>query len=134
MKDEIKIPDLEELYNEVRDYIKEKQGDKGYFMTWNPDAWFMHELELSDLISAWTISNIYEYVERRVYSVRVKDDRIELNITNDREKGIPKMPEEFWVDLKADTKSSLYEGAKIFLYEPTLFSLARNIQKYEQEE
>lgn len=63
-------PNLDPLYNELRDFIKEHQGDKGYIKTEDQDCDTIYTLIYRDA----------EFIARdaKVHGVRVKDNDIQI--------------------------------------------------------
>lgn len=112
------IPDLTPMYNSVRDYIKEHQGDKGFINTSNEECDGIYYI-------IWS-GRDDECYERRAVAVKVIDTRIyvlvdfncEYTITDDEIRD--KYYEQDWYDLAYSD----------ILYIPTIFSLADNIEQY----
>lgn len=120
MNNPFHIPDLTPMYNAVRDYIKEHQGEKGYISTWE---------EGFDIL--WTM--IYtgydsEYEEQMVYAVRVKNDDIQIVYDTYRTKYtdeyIASLGDEDWYSIRYDD---------CIVYLPTIFSIAESIESYVEE-
>jgi len=120
------IPNLDPLYNTLRNYIKEHQGDQGYI---NTDSCLNgRNLDTIYGIKYCQESEIGE--ERIVFGVRVRNDDIEVlmkpwmrTFHNCPEK------EEYTDDHNWDTLKS---GDTCY-YIPTLFSIAETIEEYTNE-
>lgn len=118
------VPDLTPMYEAVRDYVKEHQGEKGFILTDNPEndtIWAICYDEAMN--SAW---------EPEVKAVRVnKYGALQAVIDNSSvcydEDRVAKIPEEtqgvcgFWLDVQ-------YDDYLYFI--PTIFNIAENIEEY----
>lgn len=119
-----KVPDLTPMYEAVRDYVKEHQGEKGFILTDNPE---------NDTI--WAIcydEAMNSACEPEVKAVRVnKYGVLQAVIDNSSvlydEDRVAKIPEEtqdvcgFWLDVQ-------YDDYLYFI--PTIFNIAENIEEY----
>lgn len=113
----IRIPDLDSLYDSVRDFIKENQGDKGFICTDNP---------MCDTIWTFFYSDDYNTpFEFEVNAVRVIGDAIEILFDQASiiytEEDIANADETDWYDIKDDYH---------IYYIHTLFSIAESIYEY----
>lgn len=119
-----KVPDLTPMYEAVRDYVKEHQGEKGFILTDNPEndtIWAICYDEAMN--SAW---------EPEVKAVRVNKhgvlqaviDNSSVCYDEERVAGIPEETQDvcgFWLDVQ-------YDDYLYFI--PTIFNIAENIQEY----
>lgn len=113
----MRIPDLTPMYEAVRDFVKENQGDKGFICT---------DDEKCDTI--WTIvySDMYATsFEYEVKAVRVKNEDLEIIYDYP---GIIYEDEEIRNRDEDDWSSVQYDD--FVYYIPTIFNLAENIQEY----
>lgn len=112
-------PNLEPFFNEVRDYIKANQGEKGYIDTQDKDKDTIYALVYEDAE--------FRAVDKKVYAVRVKDDDIEvfyddvpltydLSFTED--------------DFKDERRWDSIRWSDIVYYIHTLFYIADFIEEY----
>lgn len=129
----IRIPNLDEMYEDVCKYVRENQGEKGY-IDCQP-----YQEEPGDIIYTyeWTdFSGIFE--ERMVYGVRWNEEEQDLEICFE-----PYM-RTYRTIYDDKTFRGLYEGEDAdanaewysvkwcdsVLYIPTIFNLAENIEEY----
>ena len=116
-KNPMRIPDLSPMYEAVRDFVKENQGDKGFICTDNYEC---------DAI--WCIVYDLDYFEAHEYevkAVRVKNKNLEIlfdspSIRYD-DKSCAEIDDDAWCDVMYD--DCVY-------YVPTIFNIAENIQEY----
>lgn len=113
----INIPNFQDLYKEVRDYVRENQGEKGYIDTQNEDC---------DPIKAIVYDNIYtlNLTEYYVKGIRVNGDDLEIiydlpNVVYDEDAF--KSEDAEWMEI-------CYDDYVYFV--PTLFSIAESIEQY----
>ena len=113
----MRIPDLSPMYEAVRDFVKENQGDKGFICTDN-----------SECDTIWCIVYDFDYFEIREYAVkviRVKNNTLEIiydpPMIHYDDESIAELSDDEWFELKYS--DSIY-------YIPTLFNIAENIQAY----
>lgn len=123
----INIPDLESMYEDVRDFVKKHQGEKGYIIT-DSDDWKKEPMN----------GLIYDDIEERnidaqVKAIRVDPDFGEVQVILDYDFD-KKYDDEMvsnaevdegnygnWLDLK---------NCMNLQYVRTLFSIAENIEEY----
>ena len=113
------IPDLNPMYDSVREYIKENQGKKGFILT-EPQG-------IKDTISTIVFESEFYMMcfEAVVKAVRVKDERIEVLYSTSNtpytESDVCEIAEEFWYDIKNSPNIE---------YITTIFNIAENIEQY----
>lgn len=114
------IPDLNPMYNKVKDFVKEHQGEKGFILTDN-----------SECDTIWTIVYDGYYGEVRefeVKAVRVVGDRLEcyydLPGVTYKEKDIEYIETRDWHSVVTDDE---------VMYIPTIFSIAESISEYVEQ-
>lgn len=113
----MRIPDLSPMYEAVRDFVKENQGDKGFICT---------EDNRCDTIWAYvyddTLTSIHEF---QIKAVRVKDNRLEVLYDISQiyyeDEMVRIQSEDEWYDVQC---------ADLILYVPTIFNIAECIQEY----
>jgi len=116
-KNPMRIPDLTPMYEAVRDFVKEHQGDKGFICTDDnrcDTIWCIVYSEIS--------GTAYEY---EVKAVRVKHNTLQVvydtpGIIYDGD-AVMRMSDEEWYDVQFD--DNVY-------FIPTIFNIAENIQEY----
>lgn len=119
---DLKIPDLNPMYNAVVEFIKTHQGEKGYIDTQNDDL---------DTIYTYAFnydSNAFE--ENVVHGVRVVDNEIEVVYEPfTRTYKVVYDEDSFKSE---DTEWESIRGGDI-AYIPTIFSIAESIWEYVEE-
>lgn len=122
-----KVPDLTPMYEAVRDYVKEHQGEKGFILTDNSENDTIWAICYDDTQnSAW---------EPEVKAVRVNEHGVLQAVIDNSsvcydEDRVAKIPEEtqdvcgFWLDV-------LYDDYLYFI--PTIFNIAENIEEYVED-
>ena len=116
------IPNLDPLYNEVVEFVKENQGEKGY-IDCQPAL-------KNDIIYAIMYSGDmgcgYEYY---VYGVRVRDNELEVRLEPINDTYTVKYEEE---DFTEDDPYNPWESVRCgdVYYIPTLFNIAECIEEY----
>ena len=113
------IPDLTPLYNEVVEYVKKHQGDKGYIdcqPSLNGDI--IYGLIYDDFCGSG--------LEKYVYGVRVVDDDVEIILEDIMRTYLEKYTDE---DFKESDKWQSLRWGDVY-YIPTLFNIAENIEEY----
>jgi len=117
------IPDFDPLYNEVVEFVKEHQGEKGYIDCQPSIGW--------DIIYAIMYDDWYgSGVEKFVYAVRVVNDDLEalvVPITSNFRTVY--QPEDF-TDSEADWQSVRWGDV---YYVHTLLNIAEAIDEYVEE-
>ena len=112
-------PNLDPLYNELRDFIKEHQGEKGYIETQDNDCDTIYTLVYRE--------DEFRAIDAKVHGVRVKNDKIQIawadmplheNIVFTEE---DYKDESNWFDLRYD---------ECVYYVHTLFYIADFIEEY----
>lgn len=113
----MRIPDLSPMYEAVRDFIRENQGDKGFICTEDNRCDTIWTYVYND-----TLTSIYEY---QVKAVRVKNNRLEV---------LYDLSQIFYEDemVKIQSEDEWYDVqyADLILYVPTIFNIAECIQEY----
>lgn len=114
--------DITPLYNAVRDFIKEHQGEKGYINVQDKSKDTIYAVAYEDL-------DYYTLCEGRVKAIRVKDDEIEIIYENE-----PYYINTVWTDediRDADENDwELVLGSEKVFCTQTLYSIAENIDEY----
>lgn len=111
------IPDLRSMYNAVRDYVKEHQGEKGFINTDDPHCDTMYTIAYD-----CGYKDVSEY---EIKAVRV-DSHNKLQILYDSffvyytDESIAEMEKE-WRDVEYDD---------YVCYIPTIFNIAEGIREY----
>ncbi len=121
------IPDLTQMYEAVRDFVKEHQGKKGYILT-EP----AQDETLYDTIWGFTYNESERQAEEaQVKAVRVSKDN-ELQVILDQyaiwdDESVKNVGEDYdcifgcWANVE-------YDDCVYFI--PTIFNIAENIQQY----
>lgn len=117
------IPDLRPLYEKVRDYVKEKQGKKGYILTDDPDHPAIYTLVYMD--------KEFEGRESQVKALRVNEkDELQLVYNSPRirytEEDIERDNEE-----NVDQWADLWDDENVYFI-PTIFNIAEIIREYTE--
>jgi hypothetical protein len=117
----INIYDFTPLYNEVKSYIKEKQGEKGFINTQD---------ERFDTIYAVVYLDDYTMYDAHVKAVRVANEQIEIIYEIDSYSLRVKWSDE---DLKNANNEEweVINNDEVIYYIPTLLSIANYIEEYE---
>lgn len=112
------VLNLDPMFNDLKMYIEEHQGEKGYIDT--------QECSMKDTIFGFMYNEDLEtFEESVVYGVRVKDDDIEIILEHSAMSyNVEYTDEDFknaeWVSLRWSD----------VLYIQTLFNIAENIEEY----
>jgi len=114
----MRIPDLTPMYEAVRDFVKEHQGDKGFICT-----------DDSTCDTIWCVVRdlvYFEIYEYEVKAIRVKDNNLEIlyddaSTRYDEKSCGDMMDDNCWFDVR------LHDCID---YIPTIFNIAENIQEY----
>lgn len=114
------IPNFTPLYNEVKAYIKDKQGEKGYINTQDNNA---------DNIYAVVYSDDYTMYDAHVKAVRVANDQIEIIYEIDYYGGRIEWKDEDIKNASEDDWEDIY-FSDVIHYIPTLISIAEAIDLY----
>lgn len=113
------IPDLNPLYEEVRDFIKANQGEKGYIDCQPSLGWdIIYGLIYDDFCGSG--------VEKYIYGVRVKNDDVEVLLNDIMRTYREDYGEE---DFKDEDKWQSLRWGDVY-YIPTLFNIAESIEEY----
>ena len=114
----IVVPDLTPMYNAVRDYIKNLQGDKEYVFLNSPDTDILWTMVYTD------IEHTYE--EHQIYAIRVKNNAVQIVYDVPYLKCsveyIESLSDSDWHDIRYDD---------YIYYLPTIFNIAEAIAFYE---
>lgn len=115
------IPDLNPMYDSVREYIKENQKGKGFILT-EPQG-------IKDTITTIVFESEFFEVcyEATIRAIRVKNNRIEIIYSPSdtlpyKESDIKELDEDSWEDIKSPRIE----------YISTLFNIAENIEQYTE--
>ena len=125
MKTEIRVPNLDNLYEDVVNFVKKYQGERGYIDTQNDE---------NDTIFCFVYEDFSGQGEERiVYGVRVKDDDLEIcyepfmrtyRVVYNDEVFKGECEDK---DANADWQSVRWSDV---YFVPTLFSIAESIWEY----
>lgn len=112
------IPDLTPMYERVKEFVKEHQGEKGYILTDN---------EENDTIWTFVYNDMMNSVsEFEVKAVRVKNNMLQIlyddSYTKYKEDDISDSDEYDW------SNDIQYDDCVYYIQ--TIFSLAESIQEY----
>ena len=117
----INIPDFTPLYNEVKAYIQENQGEKGFINTQN---------EYADTIYAVVYSDDNTMYDAHVKAVRVANDQIEVIYEMDSYNCRVEWSDEDIKNADEEEWEAIY-WSDVIHYVPTLLSIAEAIEEYE---
>ena len=123
----LNIPDLMPFYNEVKDYIKNHQGSKGYIDTQNESCDFIYAVVYEDVCSRY--DTMYE---ARVKAVRVAHDQIEIIYELDSPTCRIVWSDDDFKNAKDDEWECIY-WSDVVHFIPTLFSIAEAIEEYVED-
>lgn len=116
------IPNLDSLFNEVCEFVREHQGEKGY-IDCQP---FMDEP--GDIIYGFIYDDfVGSGIEKYIYAVRVKDGDLECILEDVTRSYRIKYAEEDYKDLEDEWVSVRWSDV---YYVPTLFNIAESIEEY----
>lgn len=117
MKNTFKIPDLQPMYDAVRDFVKRYQGEDGFILTENKkcDPIYVIEFNFAD-------NTVDEY---HLKAARVEGGRIQIltdlfNVTYDMD-AVKTNTEDSWMDIHGDPSVD---------YVSTIFRMAESIAQY----
>ena len=113
----MRIPDLSTMYEAVRDFVMEHQGDKGFICTEDNGGDTIWTYVYDD-----TLSSIHEF---QIKAIRVKNNRIEilydLSQIYYEDEMVKIQSEDEWYDV---------QYADLILYVQTIFNIAECVQEY----
>lgn len=127
----IHIPNLDQMYDEVCDYVRENQGEKGYI-----DCQPYQECP-GDIIYTYEFTDFSgQFEERMVYGVRWNEEEKDLEICFEQDMRTYRLicDEDYFKgtceDPEANAEWYSVRWSDIVLYIPTIFNLAECIEEY----